>query len=87
MSLTAFGAILRLSAFARADMAIPNATAGDFIFRKTLRSARKAKVFWKLHASHFRLSVFSFALLICSPGPQRFNFRLIGRGLTRKGNQ
>jgi len=47
-------------------MAIPNATAGDLILRKTLRSARKAKVFWKLHlhisafpfsALHFRLAV------------------------------
>jgi len=51
----------------RADMAIPNATAGDFIFRKTLRSARKAKVFWKLHASHFRLSFSALRFRIAVP--------------------
>jgi len=48
-------------------MAIPNATAGDFIFRKTLRSARKAKVFWKLHASHFRLSFSALRFRIAVP--------------------
>jgi hypothetical protein len=56
------------------------------IYRR-LRSACKNESVLDLTASGLRLfplSVFSFALLICSPGPQRFNLRQIGQAMTRK---
>jgi hypothetical protein len=64
---------------------VERAPAGAY---RRLRSACKNESVLDLTASGLRftfpLSVFSFALLICSPGRQRFKLSLIGRGLTRK---